>query len=75
MELYIPVLAAVINVLLMGAWAASIAGQAGEDNSDPGHRSRSPWFLRKSCKVAYYESNVNYCYEAKATFGISILLL
>lgn len=74
-ELYVPVLAAVINILLIGVWAVSIVGQAGADNRDPSHRSPSPWFLRKSCRVTYYESNVNYCYEAKATFGISVLVM
>lgn len=75
LEFYVPVVAVVLKAALMGAWGFSVHSQSGSDYTDSKHPSPSPWYLRKSCDVVYYQSNKNYCHEAKATFGISVMLL
>ncbi|KAI9842078.1 MAG: hypothetical protein M1837_007503 [Sclerophora amabilis] len=75
MHLFYPVLSLAVHMILTALYAVSIYGQAGPDNSDPEHPSSSPWYLTKSCDVAFEQSNVHYCQMAKGSFAVTVIML
>ncbi|KZF25056.1 hypothetical protein L228DRAFT_60888 [Xylona heveae TC161] len=71
-----PILSAVIHAPLAALWAVSIHNQAASDMSDPKHpQPGAPWYLTKSCTVAFYPNNVKYCRQAKGCFALTCLYM
>ncbi|KAE8351934.1 hypothetical protein BDV28DRAFT_136114 [Aspergillus coremiiformis] len=73
--LYPPV-SVFIHVGLFIIYIVSARYQAGPDMSDPKHpQPGAPWYITKSCNVASSKDNVNYCKQAKALFGFTIIII
>jgi hypothetical protein len=75
MHVFYPIFSFVIHGLEIGLWGYSLYGQTSSDTLDPKGRRNAPWYITKSCNVAYNKSNVGYCEQAKASFYVSIIML
>lgn len=76
MQLFYPPVAVGIHASLIILYIVSAAYQAGSDESDPKHpQPGAPWYITKSCSVAYRKSNIGYCMQAKSLFAITIILM
>ncbi|KAF5666511.1 hypothetical protein FHETE_6186 [Fusarium heterosporum] len=64
----------IYDMILLGLWAVSIAGQTSGDLSDPEHPSPYPWYLTRECSVAWDKTR-GYCNTAQAGFALSILAI
>ncbi|RMJ12296.1 hypothetical protein CDV36_008054 [Fusarium kuroshium] len=62
----------IYDVVLLCFWTMSLANQSSGDLSDPKHPSPLPWYLTRSCSVAW-DKNRGYCRIAQASFAVSIL--
>ncbi|KAL2683133.1 hypothetical protein Neosp_007600 [[Neocosmospora] mangrovei] len=65
-------ISALYDVLLLSLWTLSLTNQTSGDFSDPEHPSPTPWYLTRSCSVAW-DKNRGYCRIAQASFAVSIL--
>jgi hypothetical protein len=69
-------LSALVHGILIALYAVSIDYQAASDMSDPQHpQPGPPWYITKSCSVAYDKNNIQYCKQAKAAFGSTCTIL
>jgi hypothetical protein len=76
MHLFYPPVAVGVHASLIILYIVSAVYQAGSDLSDPNHlQSGAPWYIAKSCSVAYRKSNVAYCMQAKSLFAITVILM
>lgn len=76
LHLFIPLLSVAVHALLAALFGYSISCQTASDTTDPQQpQNGPPWYITKSCNVAYYKKNVGYCEQAKATFAITIVLI
>jgi len=76
MHIWVPLLSAIVHGALVILWIFSVYAQSAPDMTDPKHPQHgAPWYITKSCKVAFNENNVHYCKQAKAAFAVSIILL
>ncbi|KAJ5349858.1 hypothetical protein N7541_007585 [Penicillium brevicompactum] len=76
MHLFYPPVAVSIHASLIILYLVSAIYQGGSDTSDPKHsQSGPPWYITKSCSVAYRKSNIPYCMQAKALFAVTILMI
>lgn len=76
MNLFYPPVAAVVHASLMILYIVSAVYQAGSDMSDPKHpQPGAPWYIAKSCSVAFKKSNVGYCMQAKALFAVTVVMM
>ncbi|KAJ5206267.1 hypothetical protein N7491_003113 [Penicillium cf. griseofulvum] len=76
MNLFYPPVAVVVHLSLIILYIVSAVYQAGSDMSDPRHpQSGAPWYIAKSCSVAFRKSNVGYCMQAKALFAVTIIMI
>lgn len=76
LHMWIPILSALVHSVLLALWAFSVYAQSASDLSDPLHLQHGPpWYITKSCSVAFDRNNVHYCRQAKAAFAVSIILL
>lgn len=76
MHLFYPPVAVSIHASLIILYLVSAIYQGGSDTSDPKHsQSGPPWYITKSCSVAYRKSNIPYCMQAKALFAVTILMM
>ncbi|KXG53148.1 uncharacterized protein PGRI_001980 [Penicillium griseofulvum] len=76
MNLFYPPVAVVVHLSLIVLYIVSAAYQAGSDMSDPRHpQSGAPWYIAKSCSVAFRKSNIGYCMQAKALFAVTIIMI
>jgi hypothetical protein len=64
----------IYDMMLLGLWATSLAGQASGDFTDPKHQSSHPWYLTRGCSVAWDKTR-GYCHIAQAGFVVSILAM
>ena len=74
---FLPLLSVFVHLLLVALYAVAIRNQATPDLSDKSvpHLSKSlPWYLSKGCGFAT-EKNKGYCMQARASFGVSIVML
>ncbi|KAF5024711.1 hypothetical protein F66182_3225 [Fusarium sp. NRRL 66182] len=67
-----PYVSIIYDILLLGLWAISLAGQISGDLSDPEHPSSHPWYLTRGCSAAW-DNTRGYCHVAQAGFVISAL--
>lgn len=75
MHWFVPVLSLIIHAALIALYSISIYNQSSPDMSDPQHPSPGmPWYLSKGCGYAT-PSNYGFCMQARASFGVSIVLL
>ncbi|GAM83414.1 hypothetical protein ANO11243_014020 [Dothideomycetidae sp. 11243] len=75
MHIWYPVVSAVIHAGLFAIYLFSACAQLGSDKSDPQHlQNGPPWYITKSCSVAYYPSNRGYCRQAKASLAVAIIM-
>ena len=75
MHLFYPPISLVLHLVLTAVWTVSVYGQAGPDYSDPRYPSSTPWYLTRSCSVAFDQRNVHYCNVAKGTFAVTVIML
>jgi len=76
MHLFYPPVAVGVHASLIILYIVSAVYQAGSDMSDPRHpQSGAPWYIAKSCSVAYRKSNIAYCMQAKSLFAITVILM
>ena len=70
-----PVISVFFHSGLIAIWAVSIHNQAGSDMSDPAHpQPGAPWYITKSCGPPVSPSLIGYCKQAKAAFGVTIIM-
>ncbi|KAJ5393306.1 uncharacterized protein N7487_010947 [Penicillium crustosum] len=75
-EPILPPVAVVVHASLMVLYIVSAVYQAGSDMSDPKHpQPGAPWYIAKSCSVAFKKSNVGYCMQAKALFAVTVIMI
>lgn len=75
MHVWIPALSVFAHALLVALYSVSIYNQSRPDHSDPERSSLSmPWYLSKGCSYAE-PGNHGYCMQARASFGVSIVML
>lgn len=71
-----PIISIPAHAALVAIFAYSVYGQAGPDTSDPDHLQKgAPWYLTKSCSVAAMKKDVGPCKQAKAVFGVTVVML
>ncbi|CAG8194939.1 unnamed protein product [Penicillium olsonii] len=76
MHLFYPPVAVGVHASLFILYLVSAIYQGGSDTSDPRHsQPGAPWYITKSCSVAYRKSNIPYCMQAKALFAVTIILI
>lgn len=76
MNLFYPPVAVVVHASLIILYIVSAVYQAGSDMSDPKHpQPGAPWYIAKSCSVAFKKSNVGYCMQAKALFAVTVVMM
>ena len=76
MAIFWPIISLLLHAGLTAVWAYSVYGQAASDNSDPKHPTNGPcWYITKSCSTVSDSTVQGYCKQAKAAFGVSILML
>lgn len=74
LHVFIPVISVFAHALLVALYTVSIYNQTRPDNSDPTRSSGSlPWYLNKGCSYAT-PGNKGYCMQARATFGVAIVM-
>lgn len=75
LHIWVPLLSFIVHATCTCLFAYSARVQSLPDLSDPKHLQPGvPWYIGKSCSVAHYQVNVNYCKQAKAAFAITVLL-
>ena len=75
MHWFIPFLSVLVHGALIALYAVAIRNQSAPDMSDPEKPSPGlPWYLSKGCGYAT-PKNYSYCMQARASFGVSIVLL
>src|SRR5271154_6418972 len=71
-----PILSVIIHAILIALYAVSVSYQIAPDMSDPEHpQPGAPWYITKSCSVAYSKSNIGYCLQAKAAFACTVTIM
>ncbi|KAI9655449.1 MAG: hypothetical protein M1831_004866 [Alyxoria varia] len=76
MHVFWPVIGFLTHGLLVGLWAYSTFAQTHPDHSDPRYSKLSaPWYIVKSCNEAHSKSNIGYCKQAKASLGVTVIML
>lgn len=76
MNLFYPPVAVAVHASLIILYIVSAVYQAGSDTSDPKHpQPGAPWYISKSCSVAFKKSNVGYCMQAKALFAVTVVMM
>ncbi|KAJ5729813.1 uncharacterized protein N7483_004321 [Penicillium malachiteum] len=76
MHLLWPPIAVFINGGCIVVYAFAARYQAGPDMSDPSHpQPGPPWYIAKSCTVAYSKSDIGYCRQAKSLFYLCVILI
>jgi hypothetical protein len=76
LHVFPPVLSALIHTGLVILYAISVDYQASSDTTDPDHPQHgAPWYITKSCSVAFNKNNVHYCQQAKASFACTCAML
>ncbi|KAH8697741.1 hypothetical protein BGW36DRAFT_359518 [Talaromyces proteolyticus] len=69
-----PPVSAFVHGALCVLYAAAASFQAGHDTTDSRHpQNGPPWYITKSCSVAYSPGNVGYCKQAKALFAMTVI--
>lgn len=75
MHLLFPPIATFINGGSIVLYAFAARYQAGPDMSDPQRpQPGPPWYITKSCNVAYSKSDIGFCNQAKALFALCVVL-
>lgn len=70
LHVFPPIMSVALHAILLALYTVSIYYQAGHDTTDPQHPQRGPpWYITKSCSVAFSKSNIHYCTQAKAAFA------
>ena len=59
------------DLLLIGLWAISVAGQASGDFSDANHVSYYPWYLTHSCRQSWVSTKAGF-HIYQAIFMLSV---
>ncbi|KAJ5871357.1 uncharacterized protein N7529_003710 [Penicillium soppii] len=76
MHLFYPPIAVAVHAALIVLYVVSAVYQAGSDMSDPHHlQPGAPWYIAKSCSVAYRKSNIAYCMQAKSLFAVTVIII
>ncbi|KAJ5564637.1 hypothetical protein N7513_000879 [Penicillium frequentans] len=76
MHLFFPPLATFVHGGCIVVYAFAARYQAGSDMSDPSQpQPGAPWYITKSCSVAYSKSDIGFCNQAKALFALCILII
>lgn len=71
-----PILSVVVHAAEIALYTTSVYYQASSDTTDPLHRQTGPpWYITKSCSVAFNPNNQHYCTQAKAAFGATTTML
>ncbi|KAL9061541.1 MAG: hypothetical protein Q9162_000073 [Coniocarpon cinnabarinum] len=76
MHIFWPILGFVVHGILVALWGYSVYAQTKPDNSDPRFpKLSSPWYISKGCSAVHDQSVVNYCKQAQAALGVSVVML
>ena len=76
LHVFPPLVNVLTHTLLIALFTVSITYQAGSDMTDPQHpQPGPPWYITKSCSVAYNPNNIHYCIQAKASFACVCVML
>lgn len=74
--LFPPLAGLLLHALLTGLFAYSVHAQTAPDLSDHRRPQRgAPWYLTHRCGVVRDGGLVGYCMQAKAAFGVTVVLL
>jgi len=74
--LFPPLAGLLLHAVLTGLFAYSIHAQTASDLSDYRRLQRgAPWYLAHGCGVVHDDELVGYCMQAKAAFGVTVVLL
>lgn len=74
---FLPLLSVFVHALLVALYAVALRGQATPDTANkdvPNLQANLPWYLSKGCSYAS-EKNYGYCMQARASFGVTIVML
>lgn len=77
---FLPILSVVVHALLVALYAVSVSNQSTPDlsNTDPKQvpnlQRHMPWYLSKGCSYAT-GSNYGFCMQARASFGVTIVMM
>lgn len=75
MHIFIPGLSSLVHAVLVALYAVSVYNQSRPDMSDINHLSPGmPWYLSKGCDYAT-AGNRGFCLQARASFGVTIVML
>ena len=76
MHLLYPPIAAAVQGACVALYVVAARYQAGSDMSDPTHpQPGAPWYITKSCSVAYYKEDIGYCRQAKSLFALTVIIM
>jgi hypothetical protein len=78
MHVLFPIFSLILHAAEVGIWSYSIYGQTSPDtiDTDPKrHANGPPWYITKSCSVAFKKGNIGFCQQAKASFFVSVVML
>ena len=76
LHVFHPLLGLFVHGLLVALWAYSTWAQSYPDNTDPRFSKLSaPWYIAKSCDVAFDKKNIEYCKQGKAALSITVVML
>ena len=76
LHVFPPILSGLLHGVLLALYIVSVYYQASSDTTDPEHPQHGPpWYITKSCSVAFNPKNVHYCTQAKAAFACTCAIL
>jgi len=76
MHVLFPIITFVVHLIKVGLFAFSIYAQTSPDTIDPQQENHGPpWYIKYSCSVSYYKSDIGYCEQAKSLFYVMTLML
>ena len=74
---FLPILSILVHALLIALYAVAVSNQSTPDlsNKNVPHLSKNlPWYLSKGCSYAA-PKNYGYCMQARASFGVTCVML
>ena len=74
---WLPIFSVFVHCLLVALYAVALRNQATPDLTEknvPDLSKNLPWYLEKGCSYAT-KKNHGYCMQARASFGVTIVML
>lgn len=75
MHAWVPLLSICVHILEIILYAIALRNQSAPDLSDSEHPNHGlPWMMSKGCKYAE-PGNYGFCMQARASYGITIIMM